>query len=259
MAERRLTMLNEQTIEKLYHMKLNGMAEAFKEQLLQPDLAELSFQDRFALLVDRQWSWKEDRRMRRLLSQAKLKINACIEDIDFRTPRGLQKSVILQLASCDWLKNAHNVIITGPTGAGKTYLACALANRACRMGFSAFYIRIPKLFQNLTIAKADGSYSKIMKTLTKSKVLVLDDLGLAPMSAQERRDLLEVIEDRHGLASTIVAAQLPIEHWHENIRDPTIADAVLDRLVHNAYKINLKGESMRKLRSNLTNQKDSGK
>jgi DNA replication protein DnaC len=259
MAERRLTMLNEQTIEKLYHMKLNGMAEAFKEQLLQPDLAELSFQDRFALLVDRQWSWKEDRRMRRLLSQAKLKINACIEDIDFRTPRGLQKSVILHLASCDWLNNAHNVIITGPTGAGKTYLACALANRACRMGFSAFYIRIPKLFQNLTIAKADGSYSKIMKNLTKSKVLILDDLGLAPMSAQERRDLLEVVEDRHGLSSTIVAAQLPIEHWHENIRDPTIADAVLDRLVHNAYKINLKGESMRKLRSNLTNQKDSGK
>jgi DNA replication protein DnaC len=252
-------MLNEQTIEKLYHMKLNGMAEAFKEQTLQPDLAELSFEERFAFLVDRQWTWKEDRRMKRLLSQAKLKINACIEDVDFRTPRGLQKSVILQLASCDWIKNAHNVIVTGPTGAGKTYLACALANRACRMGFSAFYIRIPKLFHELAMAKADGSYSKTMKKLTRSKVLVLDDLGLAPMSAQERRDLLEVVEDRHGLASTIVAAQLPIEHWHDNIQDPTIADAVLDRLVHNAYKINLKGESMRKLRSNLTKHKDSGK
>jgi DNA replication protein DnaC len=252
-------MLNEQTIEKLYHMKLNGMAEAFKEQILQPDLAELCFEERFAFLVDRQWTWKEDRRMKRLLSQAKLKINACIEDLDFRTPRGLQKSVILQLASCDWIKNAHNVIVTGPTGAGKTYLACALANRACRMGFSAFYIRIPKLFHDLAMAKADGSYSKIMKKLARSKVLVLDDLGLAPMSAQERQDLLEVVEDRHGLASTIVAAQLPIQHWHDNIRDPTIADAVLDRLVHNAYKINLKGESMRKLRSNLTKQKDSGK
>jgi DNA replication protein DnaC len=252
-------MLNEQTIEKLYHMKLNGMAEAFKEQILQPDLAELCFAERFAFLVDRQWTWKEDRRMKRLLSQAKLKINACIEDLDFRTPRGLQKSVILQLASCDWIKNAHNVIVTGPTGAGKTYLACALANRACRMGFSAFYIRIPKLFHDLAMAKADGSYSKIMKKLARSKVLVLDDLGLAPMSAQERQDLLEVVEDRHGLASTIVAAQLPIQHWHDNIRDPTIADAVLDRLVHNAYKINLKGESMRKLRSNLTKQKDSGK
>jgi DNA replication protein DnaC len=252
-------MLNEQTIEKLYAMKLNGMAKAFKEQLQQPDLSDLSFEERFSLLVDQQWTWKEDRRMNRLLSQAKLKINGCIEDIDFRASRGLQKAVILQLASCDWIKNAHNVIVTGPTGAGKTYLACALANRACRMGFPAFYIRIPKLFQDLAMAKADGSYAKTMRKLTKSKVLILDDLGLAPMSAQERRDLLEVVEDRHGLASTIVAAQLPIEHWHENIRDSTIADAVLDRLVHNAYKINLKGESMRKLRSNLTKQKDSAK
>ena len=252
-------MLNEQTIEKLYHMKLNGMADAFKEQSLQPDLAELSFEERFAFLVDRQWTWKEDRRMKRLLSLAKLKINACIEDIDFHAPRGLQKSVILQLASCDWIQNAHNAIITGPTGVGKTYLACALANRACRMGFSAFYIRIPKLFQDLNIAKADGSYSKIMKKLIKSKLLILDDMGLTPMNAQERRDLLEVIEDRHAMASTIVAAQLPIENWHDNIRDPTIADAILDRLVHNAYKIDLKGESMRKLRANLTNMQDSAK
>ena len=252
-------MLNEQTLEKLYHMKLNGMAEAFKEQILQPDLAQMSFEERFALLVERHWTWKEDRRMKRLLSLAKLKINACIEDIDYRAPRGLQKSVILQLSSCDWVRNAHNVIITGPTGAGKTYLACALANRACRMGLSAFYIRIPNLFQDLAIARADGSYSKIMKKLLRAKVLVLDDFGLSPMSAQERRDLLEVVEDRHGFTSTIVAAQLPIEHWHENIRDPTIADAVLDRLVHNAYKINLKGESMRKLRSTLTKKKDSGK
>jgi len=252
-------MLNEQTIEKLYAMKLNGMAEAFKEQLLQPDITELSFQERFSLLVDRQWTWKEDRRMKRLLSNARLRINGCIEDIDYRVPRGLEKSIILQLADCDWLRHAHNLIITGPTGVGKTYLACALANRACRMGYTAFYIRIPKLFQDLAIARADGSYQKIMKKLIKSKVLVLDDLGLAPMSAQERGDLLEVIEDRHGLTSTIVAAQLPIEHWHEHIRDPTISDAILDRLVHNAYKINLKGESMRKIRSNLTNRKDSGK
>jgi len=246
-------MLNEETTEKLYAMKLNGMADAFKEQLLQPAINELSCEERFGLLVDRQWSWKEDRRMRRLLSGARLKINGCIEDIDYKTPRGgLDKSVILHLANCDWIKKAQNILITGPTGVGKTYLACALTNRACRMGFSSFYIRIPRLFQELAIARGDGSYPRIMKTLSKAKVLVLDDLGLAPMTAPERRDLLEVIEDRHGLSSTIVATQLPIEDWHENIRDPTIADAILDRLIHSAHKINLKGESMRKLHSPLT-------
>jgi DNA replication protein DnaC len=252
-------MLHEPTIEKLYAMKLNGMAEAFTEQLKKPDITELSFEDRFAMLVDRQWTWKENRRMKRFLSNAKFKINGCIEDIDYRTPRGLDKSLVMKLAGCDWIQNAHNVIITGPTGVGKTYLACALGNRACRMGYSAYYLRIQKLFQDLTIAKGDGIYPKIMKKILKAKVLILDDLGLAPMNAQERRDLLEVVEDRHGLASTIVAAQVPIENWHENIRDPTIADAVLDRLVHNAYKINLKGESMRKLRSNVANDKDPGK
>ena len=252
-------MLTEQTIQKLYALKLNGMAEACKRQLEQPDLSDLSFQERFSLLVDQQWSWKENHRIKRLLTNAKLKINACIEDIEFRAPRALQKSVILQLAACDWINHAQNVIITGPTAVGKTYLPCALANRACRMGFPAFYIRIPKLFQDLAVSRADGSYPKIVEKLTKSKLLVLDDLGLAPMSSPERRDLLEVIEDRNGLASTIVAAQLSIEDWHENIRDPTIADAILDRVVHNAYEINLKGESMRKLRSSLTINKDCGK
>jgi DNA replication protein DnaC len=252
-------MLIEQTCEKLYAMNLNGMAAAFKEHLEQPNTNDLTFDERFALLVDRQWTWKEDRRMKRLISNARLKINACVEDIDYKTPRGLDKSLILRLSNCDWIKNAHNLIITGPTGVGKTYLACAMANRACRMGFSSFYIRIPKLFQDLAIARGDGSYPKIMKELTKAKLLIIDDLGLAPMSAPERRDLLEVIEDRHGLTSTVVAAQVPIDLWHENIRDPTIADAIMDRLVHNAYKIKLKGESMRKLRSTLTKNKDSEK
>jgi DNA replication protein DnaC len=242
-------MLIEQTLEKLYTMTLNGMAEAFKDHLQQPNMTGLSFEERFGLLVDRQWTWREDRRMKRLLSNAKLKINGCVEDIDFNTPRGIDKSVILRLANCDWIRAAQNVIISGPTGVGKTYLACALANRTCRMGFSAFYIRIPKLFQQLAIARADGSYPKIIKKLVKAKVLVLDDLGLAPMSDPERRDLLEVIEERHDLSSTIVATQLPVESWHDNIRDPTIADAILDRLIHNSYKINLKGQSMRKLRS----------
>lgn len=252
-------MLHQETVEKLYAMKLNGIADAFKEQLLQPDMYDLPFEERFTLLVDRQWTWKEDRRMKRLLRNAKLKINGCIEDIDYKTPRGIDKSVVLRLANCDWIKSAQNIIITGPTGVGKTYLACAIANRACRMGYSAFYIRVPRLFQELAMARGDGSYPKTMKKLLKANVLIIDDFGLAPMSATERRDLLEVVEDRHGLASTIVATQLPITNWHENILDPTIADAILDRLIHNAHKINLKGESMRKLRSSLTKEKNSEK
>jgi DNA replication protein DnaC len=252
-------MLTQQTLDKLYAMKLNGMADALKELIHQPHTQDLSFEERVALIVDRQWTWKEDRRLKRLLHIARLKINACTEDIDFRTPRGLDKSVILQLAQCEWITNAQNIIITGPTGVGKTYLACALANRACRMGFQSHYIRLPRLFQELTIARADGSYPKLMKKLLKAKVLVIDDLGLAPMSTPERRDLLEVIEDRHGSASTIVATQLPIDHWHESIGDSTIADAILDRLVHNAHKIHLKGESMRKLRSHLTEQNKRAK
>jgi len=243
-------MLNEQTMEKLYAMKLNGMAEALEQQRAVPDVAELSFEERFSLLVDRQWTWKENRRLRRLLANAKLKINACIEDIDYKNKRGLDKSVILSLAAGQWITQAHNIIITGPTGVGKTYLACTLANSACRQGFSALYVRAPRLFQDMALAKADGTYPKLMNKLTKTKVLVIDDLGLAPLSDAERRDLLEIIEDRYDLAPTIVASQLPLDLWHDTIGDPTIADAILDRLIHNAHKIQLKGGSMRKKTNN---------
>ena len=252
-------MLNEQTFEKLYAMKLNGMADAFKEQMMQPDMNELSFEERFAFLVDQHWTWKEDRRMKTLLRNAKLKENACIEDIDYKTPRGINKSLILSLSTCDWIKNAQNIIITGPTGVGKTYLACALVNRVCRMGYSSLYKRSPRLFQEISIARADGSYPKLMNKLAKAKVLIVDDFCIAPMKDTERRDLLEVIEDRHGLCSTIISTQIPMKNWFETIGDPTLADAILDRLIHNAHKINLKGESMRKIRSPLTKKNKSEK
>jgi DNA replication protein DnaC len=239
-------VLNEQTMEKLYGLKLLGMAEAFKEQLQQPSIDDLSFADRFGLLVDRQWTFKEDCRMKRLLKNAKLKINACIEDIDYRTPRGIDKSVLLSLSVCRWIRNHQNLIICGPTGIGKTFLACALGNKACREGYSTFYIRAPKFFYLLALSRADGSYGSTLARLTKTNLLVLDDWGLAPLTDPERRDLLEVIEDRHGIGSTLIASQLPIENWHDHIGDPTIADAILDRLVHNAHRLNLKGGTMRK-------------
>jgi DNA replication protein DnaC len=245
-------MLTEQTLDKLYALKLTGMADAFREQLAKPSINDLSFEERFAFIVDQHFTWKEDRRMNTLLRQARLKDNACLEDIDYKTPRGIDKSVILTLSGCDWIRKAQNVIITGPTGVGKTYLACAMANSACRKGLPALYKKTSKLFQELSIARADGSYPKLMNTLQKTKVLIIDDFCITPMKDAERRDLLEVIDDRQKLASTIISTQVPVKNWFESIGDPTMADAILDRLIHNAHKIELQGESMRKRRSHLT-------
>lgn len=239
-------MLNEQTLEKLYTMKLGAMADALKEQIAQPEIAGLPFDERFALLVDRQWAFKENKKLDRLLKSAKLKLNACIEDIDYQKARGINKSMISSLAGCEWVMQAQNIIITGPTGVGKTWLACAMGNMACRKGHSALYVRTPRLLQQLSIAKADGSYVKLMNKLARARVLIIDDLGLSPLGDAERKDLLEVIEDRYELSSTVITSQLPIDLWHDNIGDPTIADAILDRLVHNSHKIVLKGGSMRK-------------
>ena len=239
-------MLNEQTFDQLYAMKLLGMAEGFKEQLEQPSFQDLSFDERFGMLVERQWSWKENKRLNRLLKDAKLKLHASVEDIDYRSPRGLEKSVILHLASCNWIRNHQNLLISGPTGVGKTFLACAFAQRACREGYRTFYIRFPQFFYQIALSRADGSYGNLMKKLSKTHLLAIDDLGLAPLTDTERRDLLEVIEDRNGSGSTLITSQLPIENWHDHIGDPTIADAILDRLIHNAHRIQLKGGSMRK-------------
>jgi len=233
-------------------MKLIGMAEALKEQWSQPAVIDLAFEERFGMLVDAQDLFRENKRMKRLLKSAKLKLSASMEDIDYRTPRGLDKSVMLSLGACGWIERRQNVIIIGPTGSGKTFLSCALAHKACRNGLSAFYMRTPKLSYTLAIARADGSYARTLLKLAKARVLILDDFGLSPLTDPERRDLLEVIEDRHGTSSTIIASQLPVDHWHEMIGDPTIADALLDRLVHNAHRIHLKGESMRKRKASLT-------
>ena len=250
-------MLNEQTFEKLYALNLAGMAEALKGQMQRPEMNDLSFEERFAMLADAEYLFRENKRMKRLLQNAKLKLPASLEDIDYRAPRGLDKSVIRSLGTCGWIRKHQNVIIVGPTGTGKTYLSCALAQRACREGMSAFYLRTPALYRTLAMARADGSYARVLARLGRTSLLVLDDLGLAALTDQERRDLLEVIEDRHGAASTIITSQLPVEHWHEVIGDPTIADALLDRLVHNAHRITLKGESMRKTKASLTQQEET--
>jgi DNA replication protein DnaC len=245
-------MLKHPTLDKLHALKLTGMAAALADQVATPDIQELSFEERLGLLVDRETTERENRRMASRLRQAKLRHTASLEDLDYRNPRGLDKGLIQSLAACQWVREHLNILITGPTGVGKTWLACALAHKACREGHTAHYVRLTRLLRELSIAKGDGQYAKLLANLAKVDVLILDDWGLMKLNAENRRDLLEVLEDRHGRRSTIATSQLPMDQWHDVIGDATLADAILDRLVHNAYKINLRGESMRKTQSKLT-------
>jgi DNA replication protein len=241
-------MMLEVTLNKLHQMKLFGMAEALVEHNHSAMYSNLPFEERLGLLIDREMAVRDNRRLANLLRGARLRYpQACPEEIDFRTPRGLAKDVIVSLMQNGWIKSKQNVIITGPTGSGKTFIACALANSACRNGHSSYYIRLPRLLEEMNIARGDGSYGKHLARLAKYALLIIDDWGLAKLNDRERRDLLEVLEDRNAISSTVISSQIPIGKWHDIIGDPTIADAVLDRLIHNAHMITMKGESMRKL------------
>ena len=246
-------MLNQPTLDKLVTLRLHGMAEGYRAQAdpaQRDDLAGLSFEERFALLVDQEWTWRQNRALARRLTQAKFRYRASVEDIDFRTPRGLDRSLIRSLTQDSaWVAQHQNVFLLGPTGVGKSWLACALAEKACRDGFTAFFIRAPQLFRELALARADGSLGTRLARLARLDVLIVDDWAHAPLAESERRDFLEICEDRYQTRSMILTSQLPVAKWHEQIGDPTLADSILDRLVHNAHRIEMRGESMRKERS----------
>ena len=242
-------MLIEQTLEKLDAMRLIGMADALRQQCASAQHTQLSFDERTGLLVDAEWLVREQRKLKTRLHAAKLRYPASLEDVNFKHPRGLDRQVVLSLANCSFVENRHNLVITGPTGIGKSYLACAFVERACRRGHKAAYLRLPRLLQQLAVGRGDGSYARILERLTRFDLLAIDDWLLAPLHDSERRDLVEVIEDRSERASTLIASQLPTKDWHASIGDPNLADAICDRLLHNAHRIALKGPTMRSTQS----------
>jgi DNA replication protein DnaC len=240
-------MLVNHSHERLIALRLTGMAKAFDDQLRQPDVDTLAFEQRLGLMIDREVTERENRRLVTRLKFASLRQTAVIEDIDLRGARGIERSFLAKLVDGDWISRKHNLLITGATGTGKSWIACALGHKACRDNRSVLYHRLPRLFEALALARGDGRYARLLKMLSRVDLLILDDWGLAPLTGEQRRDLLEVVDDRHQRGSTIITSQVPVDHWHEIIADPTIADAVLDRLVHNAHRLELKGDSMRKI------------
>lgn len=240
-------MLRQPTLDLLHELRLPGMAAAFEEQRGLPDLDELDFDDRLALLLEREKTERAQRRLQRLLGQAKLHLDATLEDLNFKSARGLDRSVVLRLADGEWIRDGQSLLITGPTGSGKSYLACALGHQACRHGLPTLYFRASRLLAQLKLARADGSYPRLLQRLTRTALLILDDWGMVALDDTGRHDLLEVLDDRYARRGTLVTSQLPVDHWHELVGDPTFGDAILDRLLHNAHRITLSGGSMRRL------------